>query len=161
MRIMMTMLLFCLATPAWAQEATKTKVKGPQRGRSAMSVVADPFAEQEEMDMGGYDGMDEMGMAMGMMEAAEPGPDPEAEFQAGLSRAIVTLKQSKDEKKREKLRGFIRDAFEKRYDRLMAQRKKDIDRIRESLNKLQSDLQRRTEAKDRVVGSLQISMQPE
>lgn len=130
----------CLATSTVWSQAPPAKAKQP---------IANPFEQAidegygMEMDMGMM-GMDDMGM--------ETKPSADELFRANLPRAIQQLKKSKTPEERTALQKYIRQAFEQRYDRMMADRKQDIARLRKSLTELESDLQRRTAAKDRVVG---------
>ena len=59
--------------------------------------------------------------------------------------------KAKSEKEREVLHGYVRTAFSDRYDKLIADRKKDLEKLKQSVARLDSDLKRREAAKDRVV----------
>lgn len=105
----------------------------------------------EEMDMGmGGMGMDmdmDMDMGMGMMGAV----GPEDYFRSGLQKAIRMLQNVKTDTDRKTLQNYIRVAFEERYDRMMQRRKQDLDSLRKGIEKLEMELKRRVEAKERVV----------
>ena len=107
---------------------------------------------------GGMDSMGGMGfgrmedemMEMGMgMEYTEVMPDEL--FRHGLQRAIHSLKNAKSDKESETLRGYVRAAFSDRYDKMIADRTRDIARLKENVAKLEGDLKRREAAKERVV----------
>ncbi|MGB7328632.1 MAG: hypothetical protein WBD31_27390 [Rubripirellula sp.] len=136
---MQRLLALCLcfaATTAWSQDAPS---------------IYNPFDQpiDDGMEMGGM-GMD-VDMGMGMSMEVEQLPDQDELFRANLPRAIEMLKEAKTPENKSTLQGYIREAFEQRYDRMMSQRQKDIERLRNSLAELESDLKRRTAAKDRVV----------
>ncbi|TWU06389.1 hypothetical protein [Stieleria varia] len=141
MKYLLTVCLCLVAATARSQDAPAKPAE----------TIANPFDQPIE-DTGGYEMMDGYGsgmMEMGMgMEAA---PSPDDMFRANLPRAIEQLKRSKTPEERAALQNYIREAFENRYDRMMNDRKKDIERLRASLAELESDLRRRTAAKDRVV----------
>ena len=61
------------------------------------------------------------------------------------------LKQSKDKSSKDILHGHIRTAFDERYDQMIDLRESDVERLRQSISKLEADLQRRKAAKKRVV----------
>lgn len=138
------------------------------------SVVQDPFAQpmrggRGEMMAGGFGGeMGGMGMGMegGDMEgygmAEESGmmgmggygasaPSPDEVFRHGLQLAITALRKAQDDDERNTLRGYIRAAFEKRYETMIEGRKTDIARLKKSVANLEAEMQRREAAKDRVV----------
>ena len=170
---------FLISTTAWGQEANETlpsdradaeKVtqssdqadqrRNPRNSRSRSNHVPNPFDDvpqptmgmSMDMEMEMDDMMDDMGMGgMGMGATSPTRSIKEAKFRSGLQRAIAALSKSKSDDEKAVLRGHVRDAFEKRYDETMASRKKDIDRLRKSIARLESDLQRRVAAKDRVI----------
>ncbi|QDT13817.1 hypothetical protein [Planctomycetes bacterium K23_9] len=141
----------CLATSSVWSQAPPADAKKP---------IANPF--DQPIGDGGLGGGMDMGMGMGMDMGMDMGmgggmgmevkPSPDQLFRANLPRAIQQLKKSKTAEERTALQKYIRQAFDQRYDRMMEDRKKDIARLRKSLTELESDLQRRTAAKDRVVG---------
>jgi hypothetical protein len=146
MKYAFTICLCLVVTNAWSQ-TPPAKAKKPlanpfdQPIDDGMEMMGDDMGMGMDMGMGG------MGGGMGM----EAKPSADELFRANLPRAIQQLKQSKTPEQRAALQKFIREAFEQRYDRMMKDRKKDIDRLRKSLSELESDLQRRSAAKDRVV----------
>jgi hypothetical protein len=103
----------------------------------------------ESMEMGMGMGMGEAGGMMGMAETTKQAQD--RMFRAGLQRAITALKQAKGEKQREVLLGYVREAMENRYDKIIIDRKNELARIKARVEKLESDLKRRVSAKQRVV----------
>ncbi|TWT84314.1 hypothetical protein CA13_57910 [Planctomycetes bacterium CA13] len=103
------------------------------------------------MDLGSMDSGSMGGYDMGGYGMEAPPPNLEQQFRQGLQRAITMLRQAKSDQQKEKLREYIRGAFEAKYDRMMAQRQKDLDELRKGIEKLESELKRRGEAKDRVV----------
>ena len=102
-----------------------------------------------EMDYGGV-GMEDMMVEIG----SEISPDQQ--FRQGLQRAIQALKKATTDNEKETLHGYIRDAFEDRYAKMITARRRDLDKLKQSVAKLESDLKRREAAKDRVV---QVQMQ--
>ena len=93
---------------------------------------------------GGMGGMDGGGMAT---ETAE-----DRKFRLGLQHAIVWLRKvDGNEDQQQKLRGYIREAFENRYDRMMDKRKQDLAELRRGMEKLELEFRRRQAAKERVV----------
>lgn len=121
-------------------------------------VVPNPFAQPQrggmmgmEMMMGMGEEEMEMDMEMGGMSGMSSGPSPEQVFREGLQRAIIALRKAKSDDTREMLRGHIREAFEKRYETMIAARRKDIARLKQSVANLEAEMQRRAVAKDRVV----------
>ena len=132
-----------VATPVWSQ-APPAKVD-----KSIVNPFHYTIEQDDDMGMGMGDmGMDDM---MGMGMDVDMGPTEDELFRANLPLAIEQLKQSKTPEQRATYQLYIREAFEQRYDRMMAERKQDIERLRKSLNELESDLTRRSAAKDRVV----------
>ncbi|TWU49859.1 hypothetical protein [Rubripirellula reticaptiva] len=147
---MQRLFVLCLcfaATTAWSQTPHAETKKRPG---TSMQPIYNPFDQPIDYGMGMEMGMDDMmGMDMGM--GAEQKPSQDELFRANLPRAIQILKEAKTPENKSTLQGYIREAFEQRYDRMMSQRQKDIERLRNSLAELESDLKRRTAAKDRVV----------
>lgn len=118
--------------------------------------IPNPFARPTStgfaMEMGmGYMEDEMMEMDDFEMDMMDDGPSPDQVFRLGLQRAIQSLKKAKTDEESEVLRGYVRTAFSDRYDRLIASRKKDLDKLKRSVAKLESDLKRREAAKDRVV----------
>lgn len=99
----------------------------------------------EEMMMGGMGGM----MGGGMM--GEYIPDPEQVFQRGLQRAIRSLRNAENDEQKTALKGYIKTALEQRYTRMIDMRRKELDRLKAQISKLEQDLKRREAAKKRVV----------
>jgi hypothetical protein len=120
-------------------------------GGGDMEGMMGSFEEMEDEEMG----MDmvEMGMGMGTGGAAS---SQDQRFRRGLQRAIQSLQQAKTDSEKETLRGYVRDAFDDRYTKMIASRKGDLERLKRSVAKLESDLKRREAAKERVV---QVQMQ--
>ena len=134
----------------------KTKVANPFDAKlsSAGMGMGEMMGGAMGGAMGGMgDDMEGMGMMsdMGMGSGMEAGPSPDQLFRHGLQRAIQSLKKAKTDSEREVLRGYIRIAFEGRYENLIARRKQDLERLKRSVVKLEDDLKRREAAKDRVV----------
>ena len=107
-------------------------------------------------DMGGDMVMTEYGMDMGMgmdMVTGGMGIGMTAEdaFRRGLQRAIVALGNAKSEPEKETLRQYVRQALESRYLRMIADRQREVEQLKQSVAKLESDLKRRESAKDRVI----------
>ncbi|MFK8111044.1 MAG: hypothetical protein AB8B91_02515 [Rubripirellula sp.] len=167
MRLLLLTFIALVATSAWCQTKTPSK-KQPMKKPSVLNpferVYEAEGMEMSEMDMGGMgmdsmggmEGMADMDMGMGMGMGGDMGmgmaaSDPDYQFRQGLQRAIRMLQQSKAESQKETVRGYIRSAFESRYDRMMANRKQELDQLRKGIEKLERELQRRTAAKERVV----------
>ncbi len=141
-----------------------TDIAGTETSSKPKPPIPNPFEQptvmaggEMEDDMGMDMSMDmAMGMSMGMgdMGGMEMDMEPSADelFRVNLSRAIAQLKKAKTDEERAVLQKYIREAFEQRYDRMMTQRKEDIQRLSTSLTALQRDLKRRIAAKDRVIG---------
>ena len=154
MRIAITSIMLLVTTSLLAQDTQVKKTRPSQ-------VVQNPFSESAQAaDVESSVGYGSMGMdldmeeglgGMGMGMAGGNAPDPEERFGRGLRLAIKMLKQTEDDAQKEVIRGHIRTAFEQRYDRLIAKRKEDVQRLRDSIAQLESDLSRRIAAKTRVV----------
>lgn len=99
-------------------------------------------------EMSGFGGMEEAMMGMEMYSEQET---PNHQFRRGLQRAIRALKNAKSAPESDALRGYVRDAFAERYDKMIADRKRDIEKLKKNISKLEQDLDRREAAKDRVV----------
>lgn len=164
MKFVLLMTFAICSTAAFAQDdVPSTDQTRSRRQRNAPKPLMNPFDPKyqasggsgmmEGMDMGmdSMGGMDDMGMGMGEMGMEEYAPSPDELFRDGMARAIVALKKANSDKTKETIRGYIRSALNKRYDRQMTDRKKDITRLREAIADLERDLSRRVAAKDRVV----------
>lgn len=98
----------------------------------------------------------EMGYGMGMGDDMGMGPggagfSQDQQFRRGLQRAIQLLQQAKTDNEKETLRDYVREAFDDRYAKMIASRKRDLERLKRSVAKLESDLKRREAAQQRVV----------
>ena len=144
MRIMIATLMLVTASHLWAQDSGGLETENLNTPGESTNPFDEPASVKDDYD-------DMMDMGMGMDELDTPEPDLEANFRRGLQRAIKMLKKSKNETSKEIIRDYIRTAFSQRYDRMIDQRKKDVERLRKSITQLENDLQRRTAAKKRVV----------
>ena len=106
-------------------------------------------------DMAEMSGMEEMsdmmGGMMGGMMGAPSRDNAERVFQRGLQRAIIALGKAKTDRERETLRGYVRQALDERYRKMISARQKELDRLSASVARLKADLKRREHAKDRVI----------
>lgn len=153
--------------------ATPEKRPIPRRNRGARRnelnvVVTNPFhlSDKEKEQIGGGYGMmgemdmemEDMGMDEGdmMMEGMMGGgmsstPSPDDLFRAGLQKAILALKSTKSTTKKAVLLGYVRRAFQDRYEESIASRRSELEKIKLRVAQLESDLKRRESAKERVV----------
>lgn len=141
-------------TPAGRQTDKQPKFPNPfaKPAGAAMEMMGAgaefEYGMEDMMEMGGM--KDEMGGMAGMgMGYGQPSPNEL--FRRGLQRAIHSLKKAKSDEESEALRGYVRAAFSERYDKMISGRKRDIERLKTSIAKLESDLKRRETAKERVV----------
>ncbi len=93
-------------------------------------------------DMGGY------GMDMGMGGA---GVSPEERFRLALRKAISKLSSSQSDEEKATLMRYTQDALQQQYDVMIQRRRDELNRLKQSLAKLETDLQKREAAKDRVI----------
>lgn len=141
--------------PARKNDEVPNPFARPERSQmmDMMGAMGGMEGEMEEMGLEGPGmvmGMGMGGMEMGGMEGYAAS-SPEQLFGEGLQRAIRALRLANNDQTKETLRRHIRTAFEERYERMIATRKKDIARLKRSVAKLEAEMQRREAAKDRVV----------
>ncbi len=145
------------------EQATPSNPFKSPKVLSFLSMGSGAMGMDEVMDEGGDEGggygsdmgmsmeMDWMGgMGMDMMEGT-PGTGTDSRFRAGLRRAITALKRAKTASERETLLGYVREAFETRFQETIVTRRKELAHIKKRIAELESDLQRREAAKARVV----------
>lgn len=122
----------------------------PARNAGSMSDMGSGDMEgMMGMEASGGYGMESDMMGMGGYAPADP-------FQRGLQRAIEMLRKARSPTDKATLEGYIRKALEDRYAAMLQKRKKELEQLKASLAKLESDWKRRAGAKDRVV---QVQMQ--
>ena len=167
MRTMVALIaVFSITSIAWSQD-------DPFGGGSLPSKSADPFAGESADPFAGEDdtprpttrqfrdpfdinvdaeglGGEEDHAVMEMMSGSQ-GPSHDDRFRIGLQKAITALKKAKSDQERKALEGFIVQAFSDRYDRIIASRKKDLERLKKQIASLEQDLSRREAAKSRVI----------
>ncbi len=150
--------VFSITSIAWSQD-------DPFGGGSLPSKSADPFAGEDDaprpttrqfrdpfdinVDAEGLGGEEDHAV-MEMMSGSQ-GPSHDDRFRIGLQKAITALKKAKSDQERKALEGFIVQAFSDRYDRIIASRKKDLERLKKQIASLEQDLSRREAAKSRVI----------
>jgi predicted outer membrane protein len=166
MRTILALALTCLVSSAWSQDeppirkqaATEATVQNPfeiadvmgAEGMAGMGMMGGGMEMGMMSAMGGGEGMGEMGMG-GMGMGMGGMPDPNAKFRHGLQTAIRMIQLAKSEEEKTVLRNFVREAFENRYDEMLASRQKDLEELRKGIKRLEQEIQRRGAAKERVV----------
>jgi hypothetical protein len=106
------------------------------------------------MDEGMDSSMDSgMGMEMGGMSGMGGGSGiAESDlFRERMKIAIKRLRDAKTDAEKTQLMNFTETALQTRYDQMIEKRKTEIMQLKESIAKLEVDLERRATAKDRVV----------
>ncbi len=175
MRYSLISAVFLFVSTGWSQDNSVggSKEAGPLgRAQPLLPVDASQAAQPKivnPFDSKLFPGGDGMGMMAGMggqndiaemmtggMGEAEFGPSADDLFRQGLQRAIYSLNAAQTDEQKEIIRGYIREAFEDRYLKMISERKRDLEKLKASVAKLESDLERREAAKDRVV---QVQMQ--
>ncbi len=73
----------------------------------------------------------------------EMGMSAEDKFRRGLQRAILALGNAKSEPEKATLRQYVRQALENRYLKMIADRQQEVEKLKLSVAKLESDLKRR------------------
>lgn len=158
------------AAPANANQAPKTnqnvpnpKVPNPFKPQpseammSGMDMMGMMMGEESYDDAGmggeGYEMDMEMGMGMGGpgMMAGMPSSAAESQFRRGLKQAIRKLREAKDQDVKATLMLYVQEAFQKRYDESIQNRRKELNRIKQRIVELEEDLARREAARDRVL----------
>ncbi|MCG8652303.1 MAG: hypothetical protein MI861_20855 [Pirellulales bacterium] len=113
------------------------------QGDMEMMMMGDEMMEEGMMDVGG---MDMMAMSGGFRR-----PSEEDIFQRGLQLAISQLRQTEKQENKNVLLGYVKKAFEERYDKSIAKRRKELQQIKNRVVQLEKNLARREAAKQRVL----------
>ncbi len=98
--------------------------------------------------MGGYGAM---GGGMGMSMSDGNGMYPDDRFRSQLRMAIARISSSDNDQEKAELMQFTQAALAQQYDAMITRRKAELQRLKDSLLKLENDLQKRETAKDRVI----------
>lgn len=165
--ILSPVLFIALAIPALTQDAATTAP--PSATTKPIDNPFDDLANGEGGMMGG--GMGGM-MGMGMAEAGNypggygagmemdsygdmgmggAGVSPEENFRLALRKAISKLSSSQSDEEKASLMRYTQDALQQQYDKMIQRRRDELNRLKQSLAKLETDLQKREAAKDRVI----------
>lgn len=170
--ILSPVLFIALAIPALTQDAATTAP--PSATTKPIDNPFDDLANGEGGMMGGgmggmmAGGMDGS-MGMGMAEAGGDmygggmggygmdmgmggsGVSPEENFRLALRKAISKLSSSQSDEEKASLMRYTQDALQQQYDKMIQRRRDELNRLKQSLAKLETDLQKREAAKDRVI----------